>query len=744
MNEARVKVAVHGVVQGVGFRPFVYKLAQELALCGWVLNAPYGVLIEAEGARPVLDRFLLLLERDKPPRAQIQSLDTSFFDTVGYRGFEIRSSAEGGAKTAYILPDLAACADCLRETFDPADRRYRYPFSNCTNCGPRFTIVEALPYDRPHTSMKRFVMCRACAREYDDPLDRRFHAQPIACADCGPELQLRASDGKSLAKGDDALCAAAAAVRTGRILALKGLGGFQLIVAARDEEAVRRLRVRKRRDAKPFASMYASLAGVKEDCVVSPLEERLLLSQEAPIVLLEARRPATVIAPENPYLGAMLPYTPLHHLLLRELSGPIVATSGNLSDEPICTDEREALVRLQGIADAFLVHDRPIVRHVDDSVVRVVLGRELMLRRARGYAPLPVRLPGAPPAALAVGPHLKNTVALSVGAEAFLSQHIGDLETEQAHAALQKAADDLPRLYAADLEVIACDLHPDYLSTRLAREMQAPCTGVQHHYAHVLSCMADNEMDAPVLGVAWDGTGYGTDGTIWGGEFLLVNETSFERVAHLRPFRLPGSAAAVREPHRCALGVLYEVFGGKAFGDDVPEPLRQMLVKGIRAPFTSSAGRLFDAVAAIIGVRRTRVDFEGQAAMALEFAVQRGVRDAYPIDVGDTIDWEPMVRALVSDASPPGVRAARFHNTLAEAIVRVARRVGEPRVALTGGCFQNRYLTEQAVQRLCEQGFVPYWHRRIPPNDGGIALGQLMAVAREHSARCRAHGADGT
>lgn len=755
MNTERAKLTVRGAVQGVGFRPHVYRLATDLHLNGWVLNSAQGVFIEVEGPPPVLRQFLQRLGHEKPPRAVIQSMEVSFLDAAGYEAFEIRYSDDHGAKTVLILPDIATCDDCLSEIFEPGNPRYRYPFTNCTNCGPRFSILEKLPYDRPNTSMKQFTMCPECDREYHDPHDRRFHAQPNACPRCGPQLALWGPNGAVLARRDDALNLAADTVRAGNILAFKGIGGFQLMVDARSEPAVRRLRERKRREEKPFALMYPSLGGVREDCHVSDLEERLLLAPESPIVLLDRRRAATPLAPSiapgNPALGVMLPYTPLHHLLIRDLGFPVIATSGNLSDEPICTGELEAVERLRGIADFFLVHDRPILRHMDDSVVRVVCGRELVLRRARGYAPLPVHLQAPLPCVLAVGGHLKNSVALSVGTEVFISQHIGDLETGQAWAAFRKVAADLPRLYEAVPGVIACDLHPDYLSTKYAERLTAPVHRVQHHWAHALACMAENELVPPVLAVSWDGTGFGPDGTVWGGEFLLAGEgDAFRRVAHFRQFRLPGGEAAVKQPRRTALGVLFSLWGDKAVQHQELAPvqafsgaelglIRQMLAKGLHAPVTSSAGRLFDAVASLTGLRQ-RVSFEGQAAMELEFAISPGVDDAYPFDLHDfqsgqpfVVDWRPAIRGVIDDVRqqrPAGVISARFHNGLAEAVIAVARLAGVEKVVLTGGCFQNRYLTERCVGRLAEAGFRAYWHQRVPPNDGGIALGQVMAAAR--------------
>jgi len=654
--------------------------------------------------------------------------------------------------------------------FDSASRRHRYPFTNCTNCGPRFSIIEALPYDRPKTTMAGFEMCEACRREYEDPRDRRFHAQPNACPACGPRLALWDADGRPLLERDDALRAAAARIAGGAIVAVKGLGGFHLVVDARSDAAVRRLRDVKSREEKPFAVMFPTLAAAAARCEIGEREARLLTSPEAPIVLLRrSRSPGAApivesVAPGNPSLGAMLPYTPLHHLLLADLGFPVVATSGNRSDEPICIDEAEAVERLRGLADLFLVHDRPIARHVDDSIVRVAVGRDLVLRRARGYAPLPVSLPSDAPPILGVGAHLKNCVAMSVGANVFVSQHIGDLETVEAFGAFERVIDAFERLYETAPAVIACDAHPDYLSTAYARRRGSETRPVQHHLAHVLSAMAENEVEPPALGVSWDGTGFGLDGTIWGGEFITVAPGSARRVATFRPFPLPGGDRAVREPRRAALALLHEVFGGDAWGmEDVPtlaafsQPerriLRAMIERGVNAPRTSSVGRLFDAAASIAGLRH-HVRFEGQAAMDLEFAREGTDTDeCYPLAFVDlrppgrgdpaavagltdaplwSIDPAPLVRALVADVRagvPIGTMSARFHNGLVEAAVEIARRSALERVVVSGGCFQNRYLLERTIARLRAHGFRPVWHQRVPPNDGGIALGQVAAVA---------------
>jgi len=771
----RVRIALRGAVQGVGFRPFVHRLATELSLAGWVNNSPQGVFIEAESPRPALEEFLRRLETEKPPRSFIQSREASWLDAVGYKHFEIRASETSGGKNALVLPDLATCPDCLRDIFDPQSRRFHYPFTNCTNCGPRFSIIASLPYDRANTSMRKFKLCPACQSEYTNPQNRRFHAQPNACPVCGPSLEFWNPTGAALFGGHQALLAAANTIRRGKTIAVKGVGGFHLLADARNEKTIRLLRQRKHREEKPFALMFPSLESVREICEVSPLEARLLCSLEAPIVLLRKidHRSSAIghsVAPGNPSLGVMLPSNPLHHLLMAELNFPVIATSGNLSDEPICTDQLEALDRLRGIADFFLVHNRPIVRHGDDSIVRVLLDREMMLRRARGYAPLPVQLRiadcglriqktgGAAVQSgiqnpkseiiLAVGAHLKNTVALAVGQNVFLSQHIGDLETEPADQAFRRVIADLEKLYEAQPDIVAADLHPDYLSTKYAVERQPPqIIQVQHHVAHVLSCIAENEIKLPALGVAWDGTGYGPDATIWGGEYFHVTNESVERLACMRPFRLPGSHAAVKEPRRAALGLLFELFGDLVFDrTDLPSVaafseaelplLKTMLNRGLNSPKTSSVGRLFDAVASLTNLRQ-QMQFEGQAAMDLEFALDGFVTDRfYPLPMVTRhslciLDWSEMVKTILSDIKR-GVAiqeiSAKFHNALAEVVVEVARRFGQHRVALS---FQNRYLTTRIVTRLRAEKFQPYWHQRVPTNDGGIALGQVFA-ARHH------------
>ncbi len=763
MNEPdrplRLRAVIRGAVQGVGFRPFVHRLAGSLGLAGWVRNTGEGVVVEVEGPEGQLRQFLVQVDAGRPPHSFIQSLEPTWLEPAGLSGFEIRPSPRGGPRSALVLPDIATCPQCLAEILDPRDRRCGYPFTNCTHCGPRFSIIERLPYDRANTSMRRFAMCPSCEAEFHDPADRRFHAQPNACPRCGPQLALWSPAGATLATREEALERAARALLDGQVVAVKGLGGFHLMVRADDPAAARRLRERKHREEKPFALLLPSLAAARDLCEVSELEARLLLSPEAPIVLLERRaahRPAPATgwarpageAGATPGLpeGVMLPSNPLHHLLLRRLGVAVVATSGNLGDEPICTDENEALDRLSGIADLFLVHDRPIVRHVDDSIARVLLGRELVLRRARGYAPLPVPLPGALAAGgpvLAAGPQLKNTVAVAGRGRVVVSQHLGDLDTEAACAAFERAARDLQELFELPAARVACDLHPDYQSTRFAERCGLPVVRVQHHHAHALACMAENGVEPPALAVVWDGTGWGTDATIWGGEFLVVRAGGFERFAHLRTFPLPGGDAAAREPRRALAGALSEIgelararplFPGPAF-----RLLERMLGHRINTVQTSSAGRLVDAAAALLGIRAVAT-FEAQAAMELEAAAARAPQPPPTPPASASarhgpgplvVDWEPWLRELIAAADghqPPAAAAAAFHHRLAAAAVDVAVAAGLPRVVLSGGCFQNRILLERTVAGLRAAGLHPAWHQRVPPNDGGVALGQAVAA----------------
>jgi len=750
-----------------------------------VKNEVDAVRIEVQGETARLDAFLDALRSGHPPQARIDSLHVSEttcrHDPAGT--FQIRTSSDRSSPQPTIPADLAVCEECLREIRGPDERRYGYPFTNCTNCGPRWSIIEQLPYDRPHTSMALFAMCPDCRAEYGNPTDRRFHAQPIACPRCGPMLKLLDGSGQEAALGDEALRAAVEAVLAGRIVAVKGLGGFQLLADATNAKTVALLRRRKRRPDRPFALMVPSLDEARRHCEVSMEEARVLCSHEAPILLLRRHLAAggsaagacegiaPAVAPGNPYLGVMFPYTPLHHLLLAAISRPIICTSGNLSEEPMATTTDGALSRLGSIADAILTHDRPIVRPVDDSVARVGLDGLQLLRRGRGYAPLPIDLGFESPTILAVGGHLKNTVALALGpgrvrethresenkrAQAILGAHVGDLDNVLGVEVHRRAVHDLASFFEVVPDLVACDLHPDYASTRhaetLAADWKVPLVRVQHHHAHVAACMAEHKLEGSVLGLAWDGTGYGTDGTIWGGEALACEGAEFIRVAHLRTFSLAGGDRAVREPRRSALGVLFEVFGNQTrqvIADSAGisahgwfEPMERntllaILARGVRCPRTSSMGRLFDAVAALCGLPAV-ISFEGQAAMALEFAADETEHEAYPLPLSDgtpaVADWEPLIRAVLADRAscePVGRIAARFHNALAEMAVAVAARHGSSRVALTGGCFQNVLLTEKVRARLLESGFAVYTHCQVPPGDGGIALGQLYVAAMQ-------------
>lgn len=748
--KSRLQIRIEGTVQGVGFRPFVYRLAKKYGLAGWVKNDTCGVVLEIEGAAADLTNFLKKIKEAAPFPAWIDRLETTSFPPEGRTGFQILESDAGAGKSAEILPDIATCGDCLQELYDPKNRRYRYPFINCTHCGPRFSILEAIPYDRPNTSMKHFQMCAACQQEYADPQKRRFHAQPNACADCGPQLAFWDEVGNVLSTRDSALNNTVHALQKGQIIAVKGIGGFHLMVDASNEAAVMRLRARKHRPAKPFALLYPSLERVRQDCTLSELEAALLTSPSAPIVLLHrtvGSEVASALAPDNPYLGIMLPYAPLYHLLMRALNAPLVATSANLSNEVICIDEHEALMRLKGIAEGFLVHNRPIVRPLEDSLVRVMVGREMLLRRGRGYALFSVPLEISTPPFLALGAHLKNTVALGQGKKLMLSPHIGDLETAASLSHFDQCIQDLKCLYEVQPQHIACDAHPAYRSTQRAEAFHLPMTQVQHHHAHVAACMAEHRLRGPVLGIVWDGSGLGTDGRLWGGEFLRVTEKSFERLAHLRSFPLPGAESAIREPRRAALGLLYAIYGESLFEEmDLPllsafssqelKVVKTMLQKGIQTPLTSSAGRLFDAMASLLDLKQHN-SFEGEAAMALEFSItDEACHDLYSFHVRPgtplIVDWEPMLHALLRDRAASvstGVISKKCHNTLVALMLAMAKQSGEKQVVLSGGCFQNRYLLEQAVICLREAGFEVYWPQQIPPNDGGIALGQAFVTA---------------
>lgn len=736
-----LRVTVRGRVQGVGFRPFVYRLAQDLGVNGWVQNSTQGAVLSLEADSLILAEFLERLQTQLPAPGQIEDWETETHALANFTRFEIRASVNG-PKTATILPDLATCPACLSDIFDPTNRRYRYPFTNCSHCGPRYSIIEALPYDRDATSMRCFSLCPACQQEYQDPGNRRFHAQPNACPACGPQVALWSVTGRIIAQGEAALRQTLAALGAGKMIAIKGLGGFQLWVDARQERAVQYLRQRKHRPAKPLAVMYPQLDQIAWDCDCDPEEATLLTSPAAPIVLLRKKSSfslASSLAPNNPELGVMLPYTPLHHLLLKDYGGPVVATSGNRAGEPICIDNAEALERLQAVADLFLVHNRPIVRPVDDSVLRIIQGKPFFLRRSRGYAPLPLSLPEAlPTPTLALGGQLKNTVAIAMGDRAYLSQHIGDLETPESYQAFENTLASLAQLYEVQPQTLVHDCHPDYLSTQYAERSPQPKLAVQHHYAHGLAVIAEHHLKPPVLAVTWDGTGYGLDGTVWGGEFLRIERSSWQRLAHLAPFPLLGGDQAIKDPRRIAVA-LCEGQGlppklAQTLSAQALQALKDLQTQNYPGPLTSSMGRLFDGIAALLGLCQT-VSFEGQAAMALAALVDETLPDhPYPFElVGQApqrIEWRPMLQAIRQDLEQSiAVEpiATRFHQTLVAVIVAVAQGQAIPQVVLGGGCFQNRFLLERSIMGLRTAGFAVYWPCLVPPNDGGLALGQLWA-----------------
>ncbi|MEA5361668.1 carbamoyltransferase HypF [Amycolatopsis sp., V23-08] len=712
----RVAVRVFGVVQGVGFRPFVHQLASRLELAGFVGNDVRGVFAEVEGES--VEAFLAALEAEAPPLAVVDEVQVREIAAKGDVGFVIVGSPGGGVADTLISADSATCDDCLRELGDPADRRYRYPFVNCTNCGPRFTIVTGVPYDRPFTTMAGFGMCAACKREYDDHANRRFHAQPVCCPACGPRLRFEPGDGDPLTQTVEAL-------KQGKVVAVKGLGGYHLAVGARHEEAARKLRARKHREDKPFAVMVADLGQARELAEVDEIAAEVLSSRQRPIVLLPKNGElAQGVAPGNRRVGVMLPYTPLHHLLLQE-TGPIVLTSANISDEPIVYRDEE-LKRLGTIADAVLTHDRPIHIRTDDSVVRIVRNQAQLQRRSRGYAPEPVSLKHATKQhLLGCGAELKNTFCLAKGRHAFVSHHIGDLENYETLKSFTEGINHFERLFAVDPVLIAHDLHPEYLSTKYALEQDVELLDVQHHHAHIASCMADNREDGPVLGVAFDGTGFGPDGTIWGGEFLLADLTTYERLTHLKQVRMPGGAQAIRQPWR--MGASYVDALGRPAREDVVKLIRS----GLNSPLTSSAGRLFDAAAALLGVRET-VNYEGQAAIELEQLADPAEMTAYQARIDDVVHGEDLIAALLDDSSGKATRAARFHNGVADAIARTCDRFREhsTTVALSGGVFQNVLLLDRTVERLERHGFRVLTHRRVPTNDGGISFGQVAVASR--------------
>ncbi len=793
MSELRgASVHISGIVQGVGFRPFVYSLAKRFALTGWVRNTSAGVDIEVDGAKSTLDDFLYALKNDLPPLARVDELQVTWHDPNGFTTFEILHSEAVAGAFQPISPDVSLCPDCLRELFDPKDRRYRYPFINCTNCGPRFTIITDIPYDRPNTTMAPFAMCPDCAAEYNDPLDRRFHAQPVACPKCGPQVWLETSQTSHVkrhtsASGDEAILAAQRMLAEGKVVAIKGLGGFHLACDATNLQAVIELRNRKLRVDKPFALMMPDLETVMKHCFVNEAERELLESRQRPIVLLNRRPESTVaaeVAPRQDTLGVMLPYTPLHYLLfaspnwihpssfipslsLRASLPPLVMTSGNLSEEPIATDNDEARQRLASLADAFLMHNRDIRTRCDDSVVRVISDQSLNtghwslitypLRRSRGYAPDPLQLPFDAPPLLATGAELKNTFCLTRERYAFLSHHIGDMENYETLSSFEDGVAHFERLFRIKPEAIAHDLHPNYLTTRYALQRaerdNLPAIGVQHHHAHIAACMAEHGLngESPVIGVAFDGTGYGEDGAIWGGEFLIADYASYQRPYHLAYFPLPGGDAAIRRPARTALALLWQLgldwdehlSPTKDLCDEERMALRVQLERGLNAPLTSSMGRLFDAAAALAGVRQ-KVNYEAQAAIEFEALADPRETGEYSFAVNrPEVQPRPAIEALIADAlggTPVAVISARFHNGLAEMVREVCCRMRSESkinmIALSGGVWQNRQLLKRTLERMQGEGFQVYIHRQAPPNDGGLAFGQAaVAIAKMQGTR---------
>ncbi len=762
----RVQILVRGIVQGVGFRPFVFSLAKRRALRGRVLNNTTGVLIDVEGEGGQIEEFINDIRTNPPPLSLIESVERRDSpDQAHYGDFRIVESVTEGKRFTPISPDVATCKDCLRELSDPQNRRYRYPFINCTNCGPRFTIIEDIPYDREKTTMRDFSMCEACRAEYENPLDRRFHAEPTACPRCGPRLSLADTNGLEIpldpANGEDAVGRARLLLSRGKIVAIKGIGGFHLACDALDAEAVERLRKRKYREDKPFAMMASSVAVIREYCCVSQAEGALLTSARRPIALLEKKPGASIpeaVAPGVKTLGFMLPYTPLHHLLLENSDRPLLMTSGNISDEPICYEDGDARKRLDNIADYFLLHDRRIHMRTDDSVARVHDGREMILRRSRGYAPAPIPLAfKMGREILACGAELKNTFCLTRGHYAFMSHHIGDLENLETLRSFEQGIEHFKRLFHLQPEVIVHDLHPEYLSTKYALALDERLTrvGVQHHHAHIASCMADNRIEGEVIGVAMDGLGFGTDGRMWGGEFFVADFTEAERVAHLDYVPMPGGARAIREPWRMAAVYLHRALGDDFQNLKIPfaqnmdarswATLRRMAATGTNSPETSSMGRLFDALSSLLGLK-DRVNYEGQAAIELEAVADRNPTQGYQFEItadGSIIRAEAVIRCAVEDLLN-GLSArevsAKFHLSVARLIAGTARRVGDERrldrVVLSGGVFQNMLLLESTCRMLKREGFEVFTHSRVPPNDGGISLGQA-AVANARLAAGR-------
>ena len=746
----RARYLFTGIVQGVGFRPFIYRLAVRQGLAGFVQNRPDGVLVEVEGTPPAIDSFFSSVSRELPPLANITGVASSEIAVTGDTEFKIIISNNEGQGDVHIAPDSAVCADCLKELFDPACRRFRYPFINCTNCGPRLTIINDIPYDRVHTSMDCFLLCPQCRTEYENPGNRRFHAEPNACPVCGPQLELRDADGETI-PCEDPVERAIELIAAGNVLAIKGLGGFHLCVDATSDEAVKKLRSRKYREEKPLAIMVRDIEQARLIAEINDEEKALLSSVQRPIVLLKKKkndRISTFVAPFVSSLGIMLPYAPLHYLLLENKLLALVMTSANQVDEPICISNREAQNRLKGIADYFLVHNRDILVRCDDSIAFVTGGKPQLLRRSRGYAPRPLILKESFPAVLALGPQLKTTQCILKDNFAFLSPHIGDMETPQARDFFHESLALMKRITQSDPQIIACDYHPAYYSTQAAQELKSDrVVHVQHHHAHIVSCMAENQIDGDVIGLAMDGTGFGLDGNAWGGEFLIANLTQFQRFGHLQYFVLPGGQKAIHEPWRIGVSLLRQAYGKswpeiasrlKLTPDQTNfELLDKIIETRLNSPLSSGMGRLFDGVAAIMGLRR-RVSFEGQAAMELEakaksagvvlpFEILRNPDESYILDVSAAI--RAIVENMFSGKSIEEIASA-FHSTLAAAFAAMSfemrKLTGNNRVALSGGCFQNRVILEGTVAELKKNSFDVYYHSQIPANDGGVSLGQAV------------------
>jgi hydrogenase maturation protein HypF len=771
-------ISVRGIVQGVGFRPFVYGLAVKHSLKGWVYNTSEDVKIEVEGEAEAVEQFELELKTKAPPLAHIEAVTIKHHPPRGYKNFEIRHSQAQEGKYQLISPDVATCQACLGELLNPEDRRYGYPFTNCTNCGPRFTIIEDMPYDRPQTTMRYFQMCPQCQAEYDNPLDRRFHAQPNACPKCGPQVELVDNKGSLITpieSGSNPIAAASQLLKEGKIVAIKGLGGFLLACDATNDTVVKTLRQRKKRSSKPFAIMVTTVDEVKSHCFISPEEEDLLTSPESPIVLMRWKEDSSVsreVAPNLRFLGIMLPYTPLHHILLRDIGRPLVMTSGNLSEEPIARDNDEALRRLSGIADYFLIHNRDIYSRYDDSVAIVERSTSQLIRRARSYAPYPIRLSFETKQILGCGAEEKNTFCLTKDNYAFLSQHIGDMENMETLEHFDSTISLYKRLFHIEPEIIAHDLHPDYLATKYARELGESgmkIVPVQHHHAHIASCMADNGLEGLVIGVAFDGTGMGADGNIWGGEFLVADYRNFRRVGHLEYLPLPGGATAIKRPYRTAIGYILTLLGENALNAVIASEARQsplayigqvtevevevikrQIERKINSPLSSSMGRLFDAISALLGIRG-EIDYEGQAAVELEMAAYSSViarrvsdeaisanNESYPYRIVEDegiriVHLRDLLSAVIEDLPqgiPKGRISVKFHNTVARMINEMchltADETGISQVALSGGVFQNRLLLRKTVSLLESSGFQVFTHKQVPCNDGGISLGQAV------------------